>query len=85
MKTLPDKGVIIRCVTTDQKVVGSTPAERTNVHNGLTESGEPLQCWGHNMNQVGPKHSIGGLPSHPTQQIKYKLKNMRVVLCFAKN
>ena len=29
MKTLPDKGVIIRCVTTDQKVVGSTPAERT--------------------------------------------------------
>ena len=30
MKTLPDKGVIIRCVTTDQKVVGSTPAERTS-------------------------------------------------------
>jgi hypothetical protein len=29
MKTLPDKGVIIRCVTTDQKVVGSTPSERT--------------------------------------------------------
>jgi hypothetical protein len=28
MKTLPDKGVIIRCVTTDQKVGGSSPSER---------------------------------------------------------
>ena len=35
MKTLPDKGVIIRCVTTDQKVVGSTPAERTIVEEKL--------------------------------------------------
>jgi hypothetical protein len=29
MNTLPDKGVIIGRVPTDQKVVGSTPAERT--------------------------------------------------------
>lgn len=49
MKTLPDKGVIIRCVTTDQKVVGSTPAERTNDYsitsNGLCEIRRGELCW----------------------------------------
>ena len=37
MKTLPDKGVIIRCVTTDQKVGGSSPSERANVCKCLSE------------------------------------------------
>ena len=31
MNTLPDKGVIISRVLTDQKVVGSSPAGCTNV------------------------------------------------------
>ena len=30
MNTLPDKGVIIGRIPTDQKVVGSTPAECAN-------------------------------------------------------
>ncbi len=31
MKTLPDKGVTIRCVLTDQKVGGSSPSERAKI------------------------------------------------------
>ena len=38
----------IEHLTSDQRVGGSSPSERTIVYNGLIESGEPPQCWGHN-------------------------------------
>ena len=78
----------IEHLTSDQRVGGSSPSERTNVYNGLTESGDPLQCWGHNKRSQHessrPKTLNRGSaePPHPSIYVLVVFATCVFVECF---
>ena len=71
----------IEHLTSDQRVGGSSPSERTNVYKGYTESGEPLQCWGHNKRS---QHESSGLKTWNRGSAEPPHPSINVLVVFSK-
>jgi len=55
-------------LSSDQRVGGSSPSERTNVYKGLTESGDALICLSHtesSQHESGRPKPLNGVPIEP--------------------
>ena len=59
----------IEHLTSDQRVGGSSPSERTNVQVGLTESGDTITCWGHNKRGIPKARTKASLNVTSIKQI----------------